>query len=493
MVRRTLVALLLPLLWAAPQAEAQNASKAKKLAVLLEQEDAQVRALAIRELVKLGEDGVDALIEMVEEGESRTGRVRACQALGRFGVKANKAIPILVAAQGDKFVTVREAAVKVIKRLGPPKANMTPALAKLLKHAVDQVRERAAILLKQIGPRAVGASPILLEMMDQVERSETRIAMAAALTSFGKAGLPWLIKASRSKNVDVRRRMVSTIVKMGEDGRPAFARLREIALEDDNVEVRQLALDGIAKIGSEKQLISIALELLNQEKVPTGVWTRAVGYISELGSRASSLAPLLMRQLADDAERARRLAAIKALAKINKPQRPIVAALFNQLGAKDYRQAAGDALVVIGEPASKRLEKLLKHRDPALRATGASLLARIPATAVRSAPLLIKQLEDKDKTARQAAFDGLVKLGEGAVKDLRALFKSSEVANQIEAVRILGRIGGAASPAAPELLAKFTTIDPDLKLALRDALTKIGKQTKDAALKARIKKALAEN
>jgi HEAT repeat protein len=472
---------------------ADDAKQARQLIELLARDDQAVRDLVLRELGKLPAGIVIAELEhALLEAEVRLVREWAARLIGERGSAAVGSIPVLVRAQADRYVSVREAAEAAITRVGKPLASQTAVLTQLLEHAVDKVREVSAKALAAIGPPAASATPVLLAMMDKVEISETRLAMLDALIAFGKGGLPGLIQATASKDIEIRRRVVDTIAALGSDGAAALPRLRELVRRDADGAVQTRALDAIAKVANQKELLATALEILGDDQLPAALWSRALTHILQQGPAASSLTSLLLTQLERD-DAVRRKAAIAALPVIGKPERVIVTALMAQLTSDVYRDVAGTALVKVGAGSAASLQRLLKHRDALLRKTATELLGRIAEVGSSSAPLLIELLVDRDESVRVAAANALTALGASSCQPLLARYRRGDRAVKIESARLLGSLGVGASDAAETLLADFTTIDPDLKLALRGALKRIASEMTDRALAARIEAALRDS
>ena len=74
-------------------------------------------------------------------------RKNAALSLGRFGPKAEAAVPELVTALKDKVVDVRGAAAVALGRIGPGAKDAALPLAELLKDNDSDIRGAAALRL----------------------------------------------------------------------------------------------------------------------------------------------------------------------------------------------------------------------------------------------------------------------------------------------------------------------------------------------------------
>jgi hypothetical protein len=120
-------------------------------------------------------------------------------------------------------------------------------------------------------------------------------------------------------------------------------------------------------------------------------------------------------RLVSDEQIAVGLEALRLLAKHASPRN--VPALIEALGTSDVREyLAGEALVAIGAPAVEELTALLAHDDVEVRARAAHWLSRM--RCVDALPGLIQALHDDSPEVAWPAADGLVAFGPTAQEEV---------------------------------------------------------------------------
>ncbi|MCC6232943.1 MAG: HEAT repeat domain-containing protein [Verrucomicrobiales bacterium] len=256
-------------------------------------------------------------------------RVRrsAVAAVARLGRGALPAVPLLVKEMASPEPEARDAALAALATLGPDAAEATGELARMLDTAAGGLREQVLRALGEIGPGAAaavgsvetlardgdlklrrvavevlgrlkeGAKPALATLLAAGRESEANLRGAALLAlvqvDAGAEGvLPLVIAALDDSDGSVRRAAADALAKVGEKGRPAEARLfamladpamrgparealRSIqptsvshlveALTNEEVAVRQMAADALARLGKEAGEAVGALERLSRE------------------------------------------------------------------------------------------------------------------------------------------------------------------------------------------------------------------------------------
>jgi HEAT repeat protein len=116
---------------------------------------------------------VQALVRKLEDKEPAKRR-EAADALGKLGARAKTAIPALMAALKDEFVSSN--AALALRGIGAP---AVPALVKGLKNANPMVRARSALGLAKMDGAAKSAVPALKKALkDHDARVRLRVAYA---------------------------------------------------------------------------------------------------------------------------------------------------------------------------------------------------------------------------------------------------------------------------------------------------------------------------
>jgi HEAT repeat protein len=109
----------------------------------------QILALPAKQVIPL-------LIEALEKSPHYLVRLVSAMALGEL--RAEKAVPVLVATLSDSSLTVQRAAAEALTKIGRP---AVPALLELINHEELAIRRWAIHILGKIGAKE--AAPALLE------------------------------------------------------------------------------------------------------------------------------------------------------------------------------------------------------------------------------------------------------------------------------------------------------------------------------------------
>jgi HEAT repeat protein len=118
---------------------------------LLHDDELSVRmaaALAIQELDPAEKTHITVLIEMMKRGEGGT-----IVAVGRFGAKAAWAVPTLVSLLADRRPGIRRLAADALGEMGPAASTAENALLQSTKDSDDRVRAAAQKALELVRSR----------------------------------------------------------------------------------------------------------------------------------------------------------------------------------------------------------------------------------------------------------------------------------------------------------------------------------------------------
>lgn len=306
-------------------------------------------------------------------------RVRAMGQLSQYGSEANKALPYLVENFRDRRETLNRAAEKALVKMKEPGAqalgsllsdkdswvrcrsaaalglmpadagSVVPALVEALHDRDFCVSEKSAIALGAVGEPAV--TP-LLEVLKSNNPSARRAAaqalgyMSPELQSrVGAALLPTLL----DKDQFVRGEAAMRITHMGEIGIPVFL----AALKEDDVDLRQRAVDGLGEIGISRPDVTDALILLFKDSQSTLRLKGAV-VLGRLGQKDVSVYQKVAPNLASK-DKEIQLGAMRALGDmggIAEPSLPQIAYLLEESPDPTIRNEAAEALIKMGTTAS---------------------------------------------------------------------------------------------------------------------------------------------
>lgn len=228
--------------------------------------DPAARWKAVVALAAQGAGAVPEAVRILETGDA-AGREAAARVLARLGPAACAAAPALGRALKDPDALVRERAAQALGALGICAAPSAPALAAALADPDIYVQGQAALALARLGPDAV---PVLAGALDSPEAA-VRKGAATALARLGSAAapaLPGLVRALAAKDGAERQGAAFALGAAGA-GAPA---LRE-ALADPDEDVRwaaSWALDrmGAAPGGTVETIRALTPRLMKELNVP---------------------------------------------------------------------------------------------------------------------------------------------------------------------------------------------------------------------------------
>lgn len=165
------------------------------LTAALQDNNANVRAIAAGSVASIGPIGPDALPPL-QHLLSTPDRLPALRALARYGPEAAPWIPSIVALlQKDSDSEVRWNAARTLGKIGPAAEIAVPELVAALKDTDALVREHAAESLGDIGPGAAAAVPALVKVLKDPDARVRR----DAVRSLGQIGA-----AAKSGASDIR-------------------------------------------------------------------------------------------------------------------------------------------------------------------------------------------------------------------------------------------------------------------------------------------------
>lgn len=181
-------------------------------------------------------------------------------------------------------------------------------------------------------------------------------------------------------------------------------------------------------------------------------WRRAAAAFT-LGDMAVQAAVPHLLEALEDSNGSVRAAAARSLGSLAAEE--AVEPVVGQLAGRRLPQlVAANALLAIGPPAVERLRELLRHPDPAARATAVELLGLVGGVA--DAQALSTAVLDPEPAVREPAARALGRVGaRGSVEVLRTALHDTHDAVREAAARSLGEIGDRA--ALPDLLAVAET------------------------------------
>jgi len=306
-----------------------------------------------------------------------------------------------------------------------------------------------------------------------------RAAAAEALGRLAPAtAVPWLIEALRGKDEGLREHATDTLIRIGHPAVPALIEL----LKDDDKRMRYVAIWALGQIGPVTNEIVPALIAALKDK-DEAVRFAAAQAIGEIGPAAKCAVPALLAALKDK-DRDVRYYVILALGSIGPATEEVVPALIVALQDNDanIRFAAAQALGQFGPDAKDAVSVLsekLWDEYVDVRESAAIALGKIGPEAFNAVNRLIAALQYGyfDVINNNAAIQGLVGIGPGAVRSLTDELKNNNVFVRRCAAIALGKIGPKAKSAVPALIATWRDGYTKLNRASAQALASIGPAT----------------
>ncbi len=441
-------------------------------------------------------------------------RIAPIQALGAFEAEADTVVPELVKVlRDDKDPRVRWFTAGAIARLGPSARAAAPALVDALRSS--QVATGGPVVYLMGGPPTIGDGPIRL----------------AAAVAFGKIGpdardaVAELTRALSDPDPRVRGEAAAALGAIGPDAAAAVNQLANLAAEERDDMVPELASGALAAIGeaSVPALTRIVRGGIADARV------RAIAAVGEVGPKAITAIPDLMRALVDPDENVRTAAAealgraargtgaaaavpglINAFTDPDHRVREQAALALGTIGARTDRvipalvgllkdsdpqmaSAASNALETVGMPAFPALRALLRDDNPDVTNHAVSALSGLATfdsdnrprdeTAANSRgrvqaarAALLEASRDPDEQIRTGAARALSLGDDNILPDLIADLRDGSPAVRLRAARSLGFMGSDAASALAPLRELLRDPDPAVRGAVAAAIKDIEKR-----------------
>lgn len=209
----------------------------------LSSKDVAERREAVKALASIGSGATAAikpLLAAVKDDDSEV-RLGAIQALGQIGPDAKEALPALLNAAKDREVTFQDAALEALGRIGVNDARVVTVLAEAALTAPPR-GSGATRGLKAMGPRAKGAIPVL-------EKGLNNVAVIDVLGSLGTDAIPLLKKASEQESTVLKVAALRSLGNVGPDGaKEAIPLLKKHLEEKDG---GKAAAEALANLGAD--------------------------------------------------------------------------------------------------------------------------------------------------------------------------------------------------------------------------------------------------
>ncbi|WP_437534582.1 HEAT repeat domain-containing protein [Sorangium sp. So ce726] len=394
------------------------------LSVLRSDRDAEVRALAARELGAKGRRGARAKLREALDDESPNTRMAALEALR--AIERDAPLAPLRAALGARAADVQRRALLELGKLYGSSPLIPGLIAEKLAGRDASVRLTALDQLQQIHPD--GPQPLRTAF----ERGPADLRVEALI----RAALAGWLSA------------------------PEFAPIAARALDDEDAEVRRIAF--AAKV-IERRALAHALEARDEDlgRAAIDIARRAAEVLRRAGAGGAEKPAANAKDGAKDGAKAADEAAIKAararIPGVGSPGaelaeadlEPLLTAMACRTPDTAVRGARG--LAQLGDTrALGALLQLTREQDPSLRRQAATALAELRDT--RAEKRLIWMLDDADGAVRAAAHDAYARLQPSAPLTVaEASLRSSQEDIRVRGLdRLVALAGEGKGPRPPE-------------------------------------------
>jgi HEAT repeat protein len=352
----------------------------------------------------------------------------AIEVLGECG---SPAVPELLRLLHDSDPEMRLAAAGAIARCGPEAKGACGALRAALTDGHAPVRAMAAAALTNIGVEDDATADLLEAAADKDLDVEVREAAVFALNSYeprAERTIPALrvMLAPRSKWSSSRWRAACALGALGPKAAAATSDLLPILDEEPHdFQLRTYVVTALWKI--ERDARKTVPLLMNLVKTATEddseTWYAAVKGLGSFGPEARDALPLLRLALKDP-EPTKRVFAAEAVGLIAPGDTDALAVLDEvmQDWNMNWQIRAAESLAVLNPRSEKALAFLRKSLgDSRATWTAAHSLGKMGGFAAPAVPELIATLESERSDDRVAAADGLGGIGPAASKAEAAL------------------------------------------------------------------------
>lgn len=412
---------------------------------LLRSDEAPVRNLSMDILREVGWQDMPSLIELAHDADPDI-RIFAADILG--STDSPLAVePLCEALLKDLEVNVRYQAAVSLGELGMDEA--APCLNKAINDE-EWVQYSVIEALTKIGHAS--SVDALVKTLD----SASDLVASMIIDSLGEMGnvkaVSMLLKRLDNSHTALRNKIVKAVVKilggksltlLSEEERDRFQQYLLVALEDEDEETQDAAIQGLAHVGGEKAsegILKIASSLdpdIDHERFSVMLESLAHIGITE---------PLKEGVMDDDQNVAQ--VAVQVLSRVtpnacteDQEVCDILMEAFWKVGLQVQRQIVATAAEQADESAKDFFIRILEeHTDGTVLKSAAYLLGeklQLEACAHLIFPLLTHQYDD----VKEAALDACIAIGSMEVQDkFKAMFESEDPLNRLMATYALSRI-----------------------------------------------------
>jgi len=165
----------------------------------------------------------------------------------RIAPRDEKVVPLILKACRDEDADVRMFGFFALGRMDPAIEGVVPVLFDGLRDTVLDVRRAVVSALSELNPFPNVLFPQMTRLLiDEDER--IRKLVLTAFADMQGAGIGSLIRSLSDKNPELRIAAITALETIGPTAKNALIRLRKVAEEDEDEEVKEAAKKAIARI-----------------------------------------------------------------------------------------------------------------------------------------------------------------------------------------------------------------------------------------------------
>ncbi|MDF1664875.1 MAG: HEAT repeat domain-containing protein, partial [Planctomycetota bacterium] len=340
--------------------------------------------------------------------------------------------------------------------------------------------------LKLIGPKAKSSIPALVKMLGDKDGT-LRVNAIYAVSAVGEAAIPALTGALSSRNVNQRMNSIYALGNLGPRAKSALPTINKYA-KDREAGVRKAVAWAQAKInaGAKPPVGSPATPQPGPKTPATGI----DDLVARLFGRNYGKQKAAEKELRSLDSRQTLPAIIKYICALNKrAQSTQITYIARQLSGMGPRAVPGLVKTLESENQAERdlalrlmssrklqpyaapeLQKLLAHEKYGTRVTALEALSRMGAAAKPSIPAMVACLSDKDWRVTRAAVKALGKLEKYSLDEMKKILSSEDNKLRALALEVLMRMRSASSLTAEHAVALINHDDFPLRRAAAKAL-----------------------
>ncbi len=446
-----------------------------------------VRRASLKALLKLDppqEKAIPVVLKILEEGDPAI----ITPAMYTLAEEGEGVVPRLCNVLDNEKACYW--ACLVLAEIGPKAKAAVPHIKGVLKHKDPEVRLQALMTLGEIGPASKPLTPDIVAMLENDKFGGVRYAAAFALGKIGADAdaTKALNKAVTSKDPFLRMLGAWALARNNPGDKAMVKRAVDLILQSfksDDVHLRRAAAK--AAVDFDVPLDDVAPMLVEalQDKDPVVVGN-AIAALAERGPKALKHVDKLLKH------KELRYYALLLIPRLGPEAAPAVPALVDVLDEKpqgeadlEFQREVRFALAAIG-PGAKgavpALAKSLDSKNDEICASASYALGKIGPAAKAAVPKLRNNLKSGSSIVQLASMGALLEIlpRNPQLERVAVPLLTKGLENEYELVRAecataLGKIGGPAKRALPQLKQRLKDESEFVRQAATEAIKKIQK------------------